>query len=38
VRLEFGKSVSWLGLPPAHARSLGRLLIAKADELDGTEA
>lgn len=34
VRFEFGKSVSWLALPATHARQLGELLIAKADEVD----
>lgn len=34
VRLEFGKTVTWLGLPSVEARQLAALLISKADELD----
>jgi len=34
VRIEFGTTVSWLGLPSAEARQLAALLNEKADELD----
>ena len=34
VRFEFGKPVGWLALGAAQARSLGQMLIQKADELD----
>jgi hypothetical protein len=30
VRVDFGKPVAWLGLPPAEAIQLGQLLIARA--------
>lgn len=33
VRIEFGTTVAWLGLPEAGARELAALLIAKADDL-----
>lgn len=32
VRVEFGKPVAWLGLPPAEARQLGNLLIKHANK------
>lgn len=34
VRVEFGKRISWLGLPSADARKIAAALIEKADELD----
>jgi hypothetical protein len=34
VRLEFGKPVAWIGIPPDVARKLGAMLIQKANELD----
>lgn len=34
VRIVFGKSIAWIGLPSDHARALGMMLIDKADELD----
>jgi hypothetical protein len=34
VRLEFGKSIAWLGLPARQARELGYALIQKANELE----
>lgn len=33
VVVDFGKSVSWLGLPAAHAREFAALLNRYADEL-----
>jgi hypothetical protein len=34
VRVLFGKSIVWLGLPSSHARQLAQMLIEKADEID----
>ena len=34
VRVIFGKSVAWLGLPSREARALAALLVEKADEID----
>lgn len=33
VRIDFGKSVEWLGLPPQEAVALAKLLISKAREI-----
>jgi 8-oxo-dGTP diphosphatase len=33
VRVDFGKPVAWLGLPPDEARTLGQMLIDKANQL-----
>lgn len=38
VRIVFGKSVAWLGLPAREARAFAALLIEKADELDRRKA
>ncbi len=38
VRLMFGKSIAWLGLPCIQARELARLLNEKADELEQRKA
>lgn len=38
VRVEFGKPISWLGLPVREARALAALLIEKADELERHKA
>jgi hypothetical protein len=35
VRIEFGKNLSWLALPPDSARQLAASLITFADQLDG---
>lgn len=34
VRLDFGTSVKWVSLPPASARELAAVLIAKAAECE----
>lgn len=34
IRIEFGKPISWLGLPSHQARELAKLLMDKADEVD----
>jgi hypothetical protein len=34
VRVEFGKPVAWLGLPPPEARQLGMLLLHHASQID----
>lgn len=34
VRIDFGKPVSWLGLPPQEARGLAELLLKHADRID----
>lgn len=34
VRIEFGAPTAWLGLPSVEARTLGQMLIEKANELD----
>jgi hypothetical protein len=34
VRIEFGKSITWLGLPAKEARQMASLLVEIADELD----
>lgn len=33
VRIEFGKPIAWLGLPPKEAKELGYALIEKAAEV-----
>jgi hypothetical protein len=33
VILDFGKNISWIGLPPEQAKHLGQLLIQKAKDL-----
>jgi hypothetical protein len=38
VRIAFGKSIGWLGLPSGPARALAALLIEKANELDARKA
>lgn len=38
VRLQFGKSIGWLGLPSKQARELAAMLNQKADELDSRKA
>jgi len=38
VRIEFGTTVSWLGLPSAEARGLAAMLIEKANDLDKRKA
>lgn len=35
VILSFGKSISWIGLPPGTARRLAKLLIKNANEVEG---
>jgi hypothetical protein len=35
VRIDFGKQVVWLALPPALARQLAAAIIKHADELEG---
>lgn len=35
VVIDFGAPVKSLGLPPASARELGGILIARADEIEG---
>jgi len=34
VQVVFEQRIGWLSLPPAEARALAAMLIAKADELD----
>jgi hypothetical protein len=34
VRFEFGKSITWLALPPAHARQFAAVLLDKAREVE----
>lgn len=34
IRIEFGTTISWLGLPANKARELAKLLVEKADEVD----
>ena len=34
VRFEFGKLISFLALPAAHARQLAEVLVEKADQVD----
>lgn len=34
IRMEFGKSITWLALPAAHARQFAALLIDRAGELE----
>jgi hypothetical protein len=38
IRIEFGKKVAWLALPPAEARRWAAALMAKAAELDRTRS
>lgn len=38
VRIVFGKSITWLGLPAADARQFAKMLTDKADELDRMKA
>jgi hypothetical protein len=38
IRLEFGKSLSWVALPAVQARALAEQLLARADELDRRKA
>lgn len=38
VRIVFGKSIAWLGLPSTEARQLAQMLIEKANELDQKKA
>jgi hypothetical protein len=33
VRIDFGKQIKWLALPPAEATQLGWLLINNADKI-----
>ena len=37
VILAFGKSIAWLGLPPAKARELAEILMARADEASNVQ-
>lgn len=34
VRIEFGKPVAWLGLPPREARAFAALILEKVNELE----
>jgi len=34
IRVVFGKSVAWIGLPSTEARAFAKALLEKADELD----
>lgn len=35
VRIDFGKRITWVGMPPEQAREMARRLIKHADEIEG---